>query len=83
MTPNAIRSEILRACAQRGNEKTICPSEVARSLVPEGWRDWMNPVRREAVQLAKEGKIRIMQRGREVDPSGFKGPIRLQWIPPR
>ncbi len=62
----------------RGAGKTLCPSEVARSVAPQDWRPLMEPVRRAARRLVAEGKLEICQGGRAVDPSTAKGPIRLR-----
>lgn len=72
---------ILRLVAERGADKTICPSEVARSLGgphPDGWSPLMQPVRRAAVQLTKEGRLAILRKGKPVaDPDDFRGIYRL------
>ena len=62
----------------RGPGKTICPSEVARKLFPEDWRNQMEGVRTEARKLVKEGKLLITQKGEIVDPEACKGAIRLK-----
>jgi hypothetical protein len=62
----------------RGPVKTICPSEAARQANPDDWRPLMETVRRAARRMAHAGELEITQKGRVVDPSGFKGPIRLR-----
>ncbi len=61
---------------------SICPSQAARTLVEDDdenrWRALLEPARRAARRLVHQGKISIMQRGKIVDPSKFKGPIRLR-----
>lgn len=57
---------------------TICPSEAARLVDPEGWRDLMEPVRSAARRLVDRGAAEITQGGRVVDPSTAKGPIRVR-----
>jgi hypothetical protein len=79
-TPELIEAELLRLVAARGEGKTICPSEVARSLGgdhPDQWGRLMQPVRRSAVGLMKEGRIRILRKGKLVDPDDFKGVYRI------
>ncbi len=66
---NKIRTEIIRQCAQRAPDATICPSEVARTLWPHEWRDHMDEVRLTGLQLAKESIIQITQRGVRCDPN--------------
>ncbi|MEM6424680.1 MAG: DUF3253 domain-containing protein [Cyanobacteria bacterium P01_D01_bin.128] len=48
-----IRREILAQVRQRGLHKTICPSEVARSLSAHHWRDLMPQVRDVGISLAE------------------------------
>jgi hypothetical protein len=57
---------------------TICPSEAARRVDPEGWRDLMEPARRAARRLVAGGTVEVTQKGTVVDPSTAKGPIRLR-----
>lgn len=73
-----IENEILEMLLRRDTGKTICPSEVARKLYPENWREEMEHVRLIARKLVREGKIVITQAGQEVDPDSFKGAIRLR-----
>ncbi len=72
--------EILDLLAQRGAGKTICPSEVARVVGGDQWRDQMEPVRRAARRLVADGQVEITQAGHRVDPSTAKGPIRIRRI---
>lgn len=69
---------ILQLLRERGEDKTICPSEVARALDPTNWRARMQEVRTEAARLAAAGVIVVLQRGRIVNPSEARGPIRLR-----
>ncbi|MEM8885055.1 MAG: DUF2256 and DUF3253 domain-containing protein [Planctomycetota bacterium] len=57
--------------------RSICPSEVARAVGGEDWRPLMEPVRAAARRLAHDGRLRITQGGRVVDPDRARGPIRL------
>ncbi|MEX5295386.1 DUF3253 domain-containing protein [Kocuria sp. CPCC 205268] len=76
-TSAEIRSVLLDMVRRRGPEKTVCPSEVARALAPDGWRDLMEDVRLEACGLAEDGLVDITQRGRTVDGRTARGPIRV------
>ncbi|MEN8756131.1 MAG: DUF3253 domain-containing protein, partial [Akkermansiaceae bacterium] len=50
----------------------------ARAIFPaERWRDEMERTRRAARRLVATGKLQILQKGKVVDPSTAKGPIRL------
>ena len=62
----------------RAASATICPSEAARAVGGEDWRDLMEPARRAARRLVAIGEVEITQRGQVVDPSTAKGPIRIR-----
>ncbi len=74
---SAARDAILDLVRARGAGKTICPSEAARRLDPEDWRRHMKTVRAAAADLADEGKIRVLRKGKPVDIRTVKGVIRL------
>lgn len=60
--------------------KPVDPTEVARALGgdhPDGWGPLMQPVRRVAVKLMKEGRVVILRKGRPVDPDDFRGIYRI------
>jgi hypothetical protein len=69
-----IRAAILDRALQRGREKSICPSEVAKAL-SEDWRPLMPEVRAVAAAMPE---IMATQGGVEVDPMTARGPIRLR-----
>ncbi len=74
-----ITAEILRQTAERGTEKSICPSEVARALAgDEEWRPLMGPVRQAAIALSREGEVEILRKGKPVPPEEVRGVIRLR-----
>ncbi len=64
--------------AERDAGKTVCPSEVARPLDPEGWRRLLPQVKATAVGLARAGRLEITRHGKAVDPDAFKGVYRLR-----
>jgi hypothetical protein len=82
VSDEAIQTCLMQLVRDRGPNKTICPSEVARSLAPENWRDLMPQVRTVGTVLAQSGAIAVMQKGQVVDPESAKGPIRYRFIPP-
>jgi hypothetical protein len=73
-----LEQRIAQLVDSRPRSATICPSEVARAVAPETWRDEMEPVRRAARRMVARGELEITQRGSVVDPSTAKGPIRLR-----
>lgn len=76
----AVEARIFALLAQRQPGATICPSEVARSLVPEGsgtWRARMPQVRQVAQALAQQQRLRVTRGGVPVEATAPGGPIRL------
>ena len=72
------RAAILDLLADRGPEKTICPSEAARALAgSKDFRPYMDPVRDAAAKLAQAGRIEVTQKGEPVKIGEVRGPIRL------
>jgi hypothetical protein len=69
---------ILDLLAKREPGKTICPSDAARAIDPDGFRELMPLVRDAARQLVAEGKIEVTQSGKRVDLDKARGAIRLR-----
>lgn len=76
MTDGDLREAILARVARLRPGTTCCPSEVARDLAAD-WRPLMASLREAAVQLAREGRIAVTQKGAPADLDGLRGPIRL------
>lgn len=70
-------SRILDLLKARGAGKTICPSELLNEDEKQN-KSMMEDVRASARKLAYSGHIVIAQKGKRVDPSTAKGPIRLK-----
>ena len=73
----------VRLLEQRRGGATICPSEAARAVAGEDRVDWeplMEPARRAARRLVAAGEVELLQRGRVVDPSTFRGPVRIRRV---
>jgi hypothetical protein len=62
---------------ERTSGATVCPSEAARVVAPNDWRPLMEPARMAARRLVERGLAQITQKGRVVDPSTARGPIRV------
>jgi len=77
-----ISAEILRQTAERGADKSICPSEVARALAPDAWRPLLGPIRAAAIRLAREGRVEVLRKGKPADPNQdeVRGVIRLRIV---
>ena len=63
---------------QRRAGTTICPSEAARAVDPEGWRELMPAARAAAGRLAAAGHVEVTQRGEVVDVATAHGPVRIR-----
>jgi len=79
MTDADVEAQIFALLAQRKLHTTICPSEVARALVPEGgtWRQLMPHVRQVAQALAQQHRLRVTRGGVLANATAPGGPIRL------
>ena len=74
-----LRSAILDLAGQRGPSSSICPSDAARAVGGDDWRDLMDDARAAARRLAKEGEVEITQKGTVLDPdAAWRGPIRIR-----
>lgn len=57
---------------------SICPSEAARAVDPDGWRELMPAARAAAGRLAAAGRVQVTQRGEVVDIATARGPVRVR-----
>ncbi|WP_031428605.1 DUF3253 domain-containing protein [Flavimarina sp. Hel_I_48] len=75
-----IRESHIEFAESRGLEATYCPSEVARKINPENWRDLMDTVREVADELVDDAVLVVMQKGKIIQDSASNasGPIRLR-----
>ena len=84
LNPEELEAAMLALLKERGPGRTIGPADVAQAIggnQPEGWGPLMQPVRKVAVRLMKEGRIVILRKGRPVDPDDFRGTYRLAMPP--
>lgn len=77
-TDRKLEETIVTLLTKRAQDATICPSDAARAIGGEEWRDLMEPARRAARRMVARGELQITQGGSVVDPSTAKGPIRLR-----
>ncbi|WP_458781699.1 DUF3253 domain-containing protein [Arthrobacter sp. D3-16] len=75
-----LEATILDLLAARAATSTICPSDAARAVGDENWRDLMELARRAARRLVDSGEVEITQGGSVVDPATAKGPIRIRKV---
>lgn len=59
----------------RGATSTICPSKAAREVE---WRPLMERTRRAGRRMVADGRLEVLQRGRVVDATTARGPIRYR-----
>lgn len=73
-----LREAILTLAARRA-PGTICPSDAARAVDPENWRELMDLTRRVARELACAGDVVVTQKGVVLDPDAdWRGPVRIR-----
>ncbi|NQX10710.1 DUF3253 domain-containing protein [Microbacteriaceae bacterium VKM Ac-2855] len=64
--------------AARAMSATACPSEAARRVGGDEWRDLMPAARDAAQRLVDAGEIDVTQHGEVVELASARGPIRLR-----
>ena len=78
-----LEETILRLCADRGADKSICPTDAAKAFAEArgeddlAWRRWLTQVRSTAVGMARQGRLIIYRKGKPADPEDFRGVYRL------
>jgi len=77
-TDSRLEEAILALLEARARGGSICPSEAARSVGGDDWRALMERSRAAARRLAARGHVEITQRGRVVDGSTARGPVRIR-----
>ena len=77
-TDRKLERTITDLLSARAADASICPSDAARAVGGETWRELMEPARRAARRLVAAGQLQITQDGTVVDPSTAKGAIRLR-----
>jgi hypothetical protein len=73
-----LEAAIVALLDQRSAQASICPSEAAKMVGGEQWRDLMEPARAAARRLVVTGTVEIFQGSQVVDASTAKGPIRVR-----
>lgn len=87
-----VAEAILAALEEAGPGRSLSPVEIARQFAgsrmrpgeppdPQRWRRYLPAVRQQALHLARVGRIRVLRKGKPVDPGHIKGVIRLA-LPP-
>lgn len=82
-SPEVLRKAILDLLNKLQPRKSISPTEAARSLTGSDERQWsrlMKPLRSVAVEMAQNGEIVILRKGKPADPSAFRGVYRLALV---
>lgn len=67
----------IRTLLRHRGGSSICPSDVARVVGGEQWRERMDEVRRVAGVLADAEQVVVTQRGQVVDIASARGPVRI------
>ncbi|MGY1771486.1 DUF3253 domain-containing protein [Blastococcus sp. SYSU D00813] len=74
----ALEERITALLGARAAGATICPSEAARAVDPDGWRELMPAARAAAGRLAAAGEVEVTQRGAVVHVATARGPVRIR-----
>jgi len=68
----------IRTLLRHRTGKTICPSDVARTIGGSEWRSLLPLVREVAGTMVTGHQLRITQKGVDVpDPADLRGPVRF------
>lgn len=67
----------IRTLLRSRGRGSICPSDAARVVGGDRWRDLMPTAREVAFELREEGVVAVTQRGERVTGSEVTGPIRI------
>ncbi len=82
MPEDQAEQAITSLLAQRGDAKSICPTEAARALAgnpaDDTWRRELPAIRLAAARLARAGRIDILRKGKPIAPEDIHGVIRLR-----
>ncbi|MCV7369584.1 hypothetical protein CRI77_09230 [Mycolicibacterium duvalii] len=77
--PQRLEAGIRALAERRGPGSSTCPSDAARAVGGERWRDLLDCARDIARRLAQRGEVQITQRGVVLDPHGaWRGPVRIR-----
>jgi hypothetical protein len=73
-----LEQSIVSLLATRAATATICPSDAARAVGGDDWRELMDDARAAAARLVAQGRVDITQGGEVVDLATARGPIRIR-----
>ena len=77
-----LEQKIIELLEQRALSSTICPSDAARAVGDDDWRELMDASRSAAGRLVARGEVEITQGGEPVDLATARGPIRIRRLRP-
>lgn len=82
---NKARTTILDLALERGQTKTLCPSEATRALAAamgeDDWQRYSPLIREVASDMIRQGDIVMRKKGEITPPEQMKGAFRLG-LPP-
>lgn len=67
----------IRTLLRSRGQGSICPSDAARAVGGDHWRDLMGTAREISLELRDEGVVVIQQRGEDVTGPTLSGPVRI------
>ena len=73
-----LESALERLLDERRPDASVCPSEAARAVDPDGWRALMPAARAAAGRLVSAGTAEVTQAGGVVDVATARGPVRVR-----
>lgn len=76
-----LETVILDLLSKRSPSSSVCPSEAARAVGGDEWRDRMDDARAAAGRLADAGLVDVTQGREVVDVRTARGPVRIRRRP--
>ena len=73
-----IEDTLLGLLSQVRKDESISPNDVAKALGIENWQRELPKVRAVVISLARQGRLDILRKGKQVEPEGLKGIYRLK-----
>lgn len=73
-----VQATMLTMCVDAGLGDSVRPEKIAQELYPEDWQSLLKRIRLMAKQMAQQGWLEILRKGKVVDPEDFKGIITLR-----
>ncbi|HVZ29018.1 MAG TPA: DUF3253 domain-containing protein [Asticcacaulis sp.] len=73
-----VEETLLALLSQVKSPESISPNDVAKALNAENWQRQLPKVRAVILDLARQGRIEVLRKGKPVEFEGLKGIYRIR-----